>query len=348
VGAGASGAIVAGELSKTGAKVLAVESGGADTAPTISNPSIWFYNVGGPLDWKLPIAPVPQLNNRKFNMALGHVLGGGSSINALVWSRGMERDYDAWERSGAKAWGFKDVLPTYKAQEDWEGGANKWRGAGGPVHIRKPGDPHPTAPAFIEAARQMGFPVIDDANGPMRAGAGYINMNIAADGTRVSSSRAFLRQNLDRPNLTLLLNTNVTKVVFDGDRARGVEIVTADGTRNVRATGEVILSAGTIHSARLLMLSGIGDATQLRKLGIKPVANLRGVGQNLQGSCHSVRCRLSIQGEDAGPSRGQQRCRGSSLPVERRRQPFDRYKPGAGAASDRDAGRGCPFRRAPE
>src|SRR6266481_5697485 len=231
VGAGASGAIIAAELSKTGAKVLIVESGGADTAPTISNPSIWFYNVGGPLDWKLPIAPVPQLNNRKFNMALGHVLGGGSSINALVWSRGMERDYDAWERGGAKGWGFKDVLPTYKAQEDWEGGANEWRGAGGPVHIRKPGDPHPTAPAFIEAARQMGFPVIDDVTGPMRAGAGYINMNIAADGTRVSSSRAFLRPNLDRPNLTLLLNTDVTKVIFDGDRASGVEIVAADGAR---------------------------------------------------------------------------------------------------------------------
>jgi choline dehydrogenase len=282
VGAGASGAIVAGELSKTGAKVLVVESGGADTGPTISNPSIWFYNIGGPLDWKLPIAPVSQLNNRKFNMALGHVLGGGSSINALVWSRGMERDYDAWERSGAKGWGFKEVLRTYKAQEDWEGGANEWRGVGGPVHIRKPGDPHPTAPAFLEAARQMGFPAIDDANGPMRAGAGYINMNIAADGTRVSSSRAFLRPNLDRPNLTLLLNTNVTKITFDGDRATGVEIVAADGTRNVRATREVILAAGTIHSARLLMLSGIGDAKQLRKLGIKPVANLRGVGQNLQ------------------------------------------------------------------
>lgn len=282
VGSGASGAIVAGELSKTGAKVLVVESGGADTAPTISNPSIWFYNIGGPLDWKLPIAPVSQLNNRKFNMALGHVLGGGSSINALVWSRGMERDYEAWERSGAKGWGFKDVLRTYKAQEDWEGGANEWRGVGGPVHIRKPGDPHPTAPAFIEAARQMGFPVIDDANGPMRGGASYINMNIAPDGTRVSSSRAFLRPNLDRPNLTLLLNTNVAKVVFDGDRATGVEIVAADGTTNVRATREVILAAGTIHSARLLMLSGIGDAEQLRKLGIKPVANLRSVGQNLQ------------------------------------------------------------------
>jgi choline dehydrogenase len=282
VGAGASGSIVAGELSKTGSKVLVVESGGPDTAPTISNPSIWFYNVGGPLDWKIPIAPMPQLNNRKFNMALGHVLGGGSSINALVWSRGMEHDFDAWERSGAKGWGFKDVLPTYKAQEDWEGGANQWRGAGGPVHIRKPGDPHPTAPAFIEAARQMGFPVIDDANGPMRAGAGYINMNIAAEGTRVSSSRAFLRPNLGRPNLTLLLNTNVTKVAFNGDRASGVELITGDGAKSVKATREVILAVGTIHGAKLLMLSGVGDVTQLRKLGIKSVVNLRGVGQNLQ------------------------------------------------------------------
>jgi choline dehydrogenase len=282
VGAGASGSIVASELSKTGATVLVVESGGPDNSPTISNPSIWFYNLGSPMNWNLPIAPVPQLNNRKFNMALGRVLGGGSSINALVWSRGMERDFDAWERGGAKGWGFKDVLPMYKAQEDWEGGANEWRGAGGPVHIRKPGDPHPTAPAFIEAAHQMGFPLNDDANGPMRPGAGYINMNITADGTRVSSARAFLRPNLDRANLTLLLKADVTKVVISGDRATGVELVNADGTRTIKASREVILSAGTIHTAKLLMLSGVGDAAQLRKLGIKPVANLRGVGQNLQ------------------------------------------------------------------
>lgn len=282
VGAGASGSIIAGELSKTGAKVLLVESGGADTAPTVGNPSVWFYNVGGPLDWTLPIKPVPQLNNRKFNMALGHVLGGGSSINAMVWSRGLERDYETWEQHGAKGWGFKDVLPTYKAQEDWEGGANDWRGAGGPVHIRKPGDPHPTAPAFLEAARQMGFPVIDDPNGPMRAGAAYINMNIAADGSRVSSARAFLRPNLDRPNLTLLLNADVTKIVFEGDRATGVQLVAGDGAKSVKASREVIVAAGTIHSAKLLMLSGIGDAADLRKLAIKPVANLRGVGQNLQ------------------------------------------------------------------
>jgi choline dehydrogenase len=211
VGGGASGSIIAGELSRTGADVLIVESGGADTGPTISNPSMWFYNVGGPLDWKLPIAPVPQLNNRKFNMALRHVLGGGSSINAMVWTRGMEHDYDTWESIGAKGWAFNDVLPMFKAQEDWEGGANHWRGVGGAVHVRKPGDPHPTAPAFLGAARQTGWPIVDDVNGPMRAGAGYINMNIAADGSRVSSARAFLRPNLGRSNLTLLLNTNAPK-----------------------------------------------------------------------------------------------------------------------------------------
>jgi choline dehydrogenase len=282
VGAGASGCVVAGELSKTGADVLLVESGGTDDGPTISNPSIWFHNVGTALDWDLPIAPVPQLNDRKFNMALGRVVGGGSSINAMDWSRGMDRDYDAWERNGASGWGFKDVLPMFKLQEDWEGGANEWRGVGGPIHIRKPGEPHPTAPAFLEAARQMGFPMIDDVNGPMRPGAGYINMNIAADGTRVSAARAFLRPNLGRSNLTLLPNTSATKLVFEGDRATGVRIMTAQSERSVRAAREIILTAGSIHSAHLLMLSGIGNADELKKLGIAPVVNLPGVGQNLQ------------------------------------------------------------------
>src|ERR1700704_5671139 len=281
IGSGASGAIIAGELSKTGAEVLVLEAGGEDAGATISNPSIWFYNVGSPLDWALPIVPVPQLNNRRFNMALGRVLGGGSSVNAMVWTRGTERDYDSWERHGATGWAFKDVLPTFKAQEDWEGGANEWRGVGGPVHIRTPGDPHPTAPAFLEAARQMGFPIIDDMNGPMRAGAGYINMNIAADGSRASSARAFLRPNLGRPNLALLLSTHATRICFDGDRASGVEIVSGQVARTVEATREVILAAGTIHSAKLLMLSGVGDAAELRKWGIVAVANLRGVGKNL-------------------------------------------------------------------
>jgi choline dehydrogenase len=171
----------------------------------------------------------------------------------------------------------------FKAQEDWDRGANEWRGSGGPIHIRRPGHPHPTAPAFLEAAKQMGFPLLDDVNGPGRAGAGYINMNIAVDGSRVSAARAFLRPNLDRKNLKLLVETNVTKIVFEGDQAVGVRLMGSDkAERTVRARKEVISCAGTIHGAKLLMLSGIGNADELKQFGITAVANLRGVGQNLQ------------------------------------------------------------------
>jgi choline dehydrogenase len=282
VGAGAAGSVLAAELSASGAQLLVIESGGADDAPTIMNPSIWFYNVGGPLDYHLPITPLPQLNNRNFNMALGHVLGGGSSINAMVWTRGMQRDFDGWAKNGAQGWAFADVLPVFKKQEDWEGGANEWRGSGGPIHIRRPRDPHPIAPAFIEAAREMGMPILDDLNGPMRPGAGYINMNIAADGTRVSAVRAFLRPALSRPNLTLLLNINVVKLNFKGTRCVGVKIMTSGEVKDVAADKEVILAAGAIHSPKLLMLSGVGEGKALRSLGIDLVENLPGVGQNLQ------------------------------------------------------------------
>jgi choline dehydrogenase len=282
VGAGAAGSVLAAELSVSGAQVLVIESGGPDDAPTIMNPSIWFYNVAGPLDYHLPIVPSPRLNNRKFNMALGHVLGGGTSINAMVWMRGMQRDYDGWAKNGAKGWAFADVLPVFKSQEDWEGGANEWRGSGGPIHIRRPKDPHPTAPAFIDAAREMGMPILDDVNGPMRPGAGYINMNIAADGTRVSAVRAFLRPALSRPNLTLLLNTNVVKLNFQGTRCVGVKLVTGGAAKNIVADKEVILTAGSINSPKLLMLSGVGEAKALRSLEIDVVANMPGVGENLQ------------------------------------------------------------------
>jgi choline dehydrogenase len=282
VGAGAAGSVLAAELSASGAGVLVVESGGPDDAPTIANPSIWFYNVGGALDYHLPVKPSPRLNNRPFNMALGHVLGGGSSINAMVWTRGMQRDYDGWANNGAQGWAFADVLPVFKAQEDWEGGANAWRGAGGPIHIRRPKDPHPTAPAFLDAARQMGMPMLDDVNGPMVPGAGYINMNIAADGTRVSAARAFLHPALSRPNLTLLLKTRVVKLNFEGTHCVGVTIDTDGAVRDIRADKEVILAAGAIGSPKLLMLSGVGDAKALRRLGIDVVENLPGVGENLQ------------------------------------------------------------------
>ena len=282
VGAGAAGSIVAAELAKSGAQVLVVESGPNDDAPTILKPSIWFYNVGGALDYKLAITPVPQLNNRKFNMALGHVLGGGSSINAMVWARGLPRDYDGWAQNGAKGWASKDLLPVFKAQEDWEGGASEWRGVGGPVHIRRPHNPHPTAPAFLAAAKQMGYPVHEDFNGPRLPGAAYVNQNIAADGSRVSAARAFLRPELGRSNLTLLLNSNVLKVNFTAKRATGVRVLVDGAPQDIAADKEVILSAGGVQSAKLLMLSGVGDAAALRDKGIEVVENLLGVGKNLQ------------------------------------------------------------------
>jgi choline dehydrogenase-like flavoprotein len=282
VGAGAAGSVLAAELSASGAQVLVIESGGPDDAPTIANPSIWFYNVGGPLDYHLPVVPSLRLNHRKFNMALGHVLGGGTSINAMVWMRGTQADYDGWAENGAKGWAFADVLPVFKSQEDWEGGANAWRGTGGPIHIRRPKDPHPTAPAFLDAARQMGLPILDDVNGPVRPGAGYINMNIASDGTRVSAVRAFLRPALSRPNLTLLLNTQVVKLNFEGTRCVGVKLNTNGVVKDITADKEVILTAGTINSPKLLMLSGVGEAKALHSFGINIVENLPGVGENLQ------------------------------------------------------------------
>src|SRR6202162_537044 len=245
VGTGAAGSVLAADLSASGAQCLVIESGGPDDAPTIANPSIWFYNVGGPLDYHLPVTPAPQLNNRAFNIDLGHVLGRGSSTHAMAWTRGMQRDYDGWAKNGAKSWAFADVLPVFKSQEDWEGGANAWRGAGGPIQIRRPKDPHPTAPAFIDAAREMGMPILDDVNGPMVPGAGYINMNIAGDGTRVSAVSAFLCPALSSPNLTLLLNANVVKINFKGTRCVGIKLVKGSETKDITVDKEVILTAGS-------------------------------------------------------------------------------------------------------
>src|SRR5579862_3124198 len=282
VGAGAAGSVLAAELSASGSQVLVIESGGPDDAPTIANPSIWFYNVAGPLDYHLPIVPSPRLNDRSFNMALGHVLGGGSSINAMVWTRGMQRDYDGWAKNGATGWSFADVLPVFKSQEDWEGGANAWRGSGGPIHLRRPKNPHPAAPAFLDAAREMGMPIHDDMNGPVLPGAGYINMNIASDGTRVSAASAFLHPALSRSNLTLFINTQVLKLNFKGTRCVGVTVARDGAVSDIAADTEVILTAGAINSPKLLMLSGLGDAKALRGLGIDVVENLPGIGANLQ------------------------------------------------------------------
>lgn len=282
VGAGAAGCIVAARLADAGAEVLLVESGGSDDSPQVTTPGLWFTNIGGPRDWKLRSAPSPYVNNRAVPVAMGHVLGGGTSINAMLWVRGLAQDYDDWARQGCDGWGFSDVLPVFKEIEDWERGANQWRGAGGPLHVCTPHAPHPTAVAFIDAARQMDIPILDDLNGPMREGAGYVNMSINRDGSRASAARAFLRPALGHPNLTLLLGTDAVRLLFKGNRCTGVALHGAHGMRNITARRETIVTAGGIASAKLLLLSGIGDANDARRVGIDPVVDLKGVGRNFQ------------------------------------------------------------------
>ena len=282
VGAGAAGCLIAARLAEAGAGVLLVESGGGDDLAAVTTPGLWFTNIGGPLDWNFTAEPSPDVANRRVPMAMGHVLGGGTSINAMLWVRGLASDFDGWAARGCEGWSFADVLPIYKSLEDWEGGANAWRGAGGPMSITTAKTPHPTASAFIEAARQMGIPILEDVNGPMREGAGYVNMTITRQGVRASAARAYLRPMLGRPNLTLLLGTDATLLQFAGARCKGVTLHQNGALREVIATKEVIVAAGGMFSAKLLMLSGIGDAEDVRRLGIRPVVNLKGVGLNFQ------------------------------------------------------------------
>ncbi len=282
VGAGAAGCILAAKLSQAGHEVLLVEAGGADTSPQVTTPGLWFTNIGGPLDWNIKARPSRFVNGRSVPVATGHVLGGGTSINAMLWVRGLAQDFDDWAYNGCDGWDFDSVLPVYKALEDWEGGANAWRGAGGPVHVRTSASPHVTAKAFIEAAGQMGVPILEDVNAPMREGAGYVNMSINKDGSRASAARAFLRPALDAPNLTLLLDSQAAQLLVQGTRCTGVKIRTGETVREVAANKEVIVTAGGMASAKLLMLSGIGRAEDLRALGLTPVVDLPGVGENFQ------------------------------------------------------------------
>ena len=282
VGAGAAGCIIAARLAEAGADVLLVESGGTDELPQVATPGIWFTNIGGPLDWKFKAQPAAAVAGRRVPMAMGRVLGGGTSINALLWVRGLASDFDSWAAQGCDGWAFSDILPVYRSLEDWEGGANQWRGAGGPLSVITAKSPHPTAPAFIEAARQMGVPVLDDMNGPMREGAGYVNMTITRQGTRASASRAYLRPQLARTNLTLLLETDVTRLRIERGRCTGVTLQLGNATQEMKAAKEVILCGGGMFSAKLLMLSGIGDAAELRRAGVTPIVHLRGVGRNFQ------------------------------------------------------------------
>jgi choline dehydrogenase len=301
VGAGAAGCIIAAELAKAGADVLLLEAGGDDQLPEVQTPGIWFTNIGTSRDWRFAAAPSPDVDNRRIPIAMGRVLGGGTSINALLWVRGLASDFDAWRDTGCPGWGFADILPLYKRMEDWQGGANEWRGVGGPVPVRTVSTPHPTAQAFIAGCKGLGIPILEDVNGPMRAGAGYVNMTVTSDGYRASASRCFLRPELGRHNLTLLLDTPVAHLLFRGTRCRGVRLPGGKIPKNIACTRAVIVTSGGLGSAKLLMLSGVGDAANLQALGIDPVVDLRAVGDNFQD--HPLLCGVVFKYRGAMPPR---------------------------------------------
>jgi choline dehydrogenase len=286
-GSGSSGSVVARRLAEiTTASVLLIEAGGWDDVPAVEDAARWHENLGSDRDWAFPTRANPHLNGRALVCSMGKVLGGSSSINLMVWSRGHRNDWDGFaEAAGDPAWSYASVLGIYRRIEDWQGEPDVTRrGSGGEVFVQPAPNPNPIATAMVEAASSIGIPAFADQNGAMMeadAGAALSNVRIR-DGKRRSVFRSYVYPWMDRSNLTVLTGTLVTKVLFDGRRATGVEVVRDGKVEHFQAGSEVVLSLGAIQTPKVLMQSGIGDTEQLRSLGIGVVQHLPGVGANLQ------------------------------------------------------------------
>lgn len=282
VGAGSAGCVVARRVvDHTDATVLVLEAGGTDEgAASIANPPQWLENLGSQYDWAYTYAPSAQLDGRSLPLPRGKVLGGSGSINAMLWARGHRSVYDTWSQAGNTGWDFDSILPLFKRSEDWEDGANCFRGAGGPMRIERAKDLGPVATAFIAAGRACGMPHLDDLNAPRPEGVGVQNLN-TQDGVRCSPSSAFLRPAMGKESLTVLTGAQAVKLRLSGTRCVGLDILVDGKLHSVSASREVILCAGAIDTPRLLMLSGIGSYNELKSLGIEPVVDLPGVGRNL-------------------------------------------------------------------
>src|SRR6476660_8331931 len=284
VGAGSAGCVLAARLTEDpDVSVLLLEAGGPDTAPELHIPAMFPVVFKSSLDWDLLGEPEPGLGGRRLYLPRGRVIGGSSSINAMIYLRGHRADFDEWAASGCTGWSYDEVLPYFKRSEDNERGESEFHGAGGPLAVSDSRSLCPLVDAQLEAAVEAGYELIDDLCVDRPEGVARWQLT-QRNGMRCSAADAFLHPAEDRPNLEVNSGVFVERLVFEGERAVGVELA-RDGVREtVQAEREVILSAGSYQSPVLLMLSGIGPAEELELFGI-PVRRELPVGRNLQDHC---------------------------------------------------------------
>ncbi|MCK5930665.1 MAG: choline dehydrogenase [Fulvimarina manganoxydans] len=286
VGSGSAGSALAARLSEDGKhSVLVLEYGGTDMGPFIQMPAALSYPMNMKrYDWGFASEPEPHLGGRRLATPRGKVVGGSSSINGMVYVRGHARDFDHWAETGATGWSFADVLPYFKRMETWHdgghGGDPTWRGTDGPLHVTRGPRKNPLFHAFVEAGRQAGFETTGDYNGEKQEGFGPMEQTVWK-GRRWSTANAYLKPALKREKVDLY-RCLARRVVIENGRAVGVEVERGGKTEIVRARREVILSASSINTPKMLMLSGIGPAAHLAEHGIEVVADRPGVGGNLQ------------------------------------------------------------------
>ncbi|WP_439139879.1 choline dehydrogenase, partial [Roseicyclus sp.] len=280
VGAGSAGCAIAYRLAEAGKSVIVVEHGGTDWGPFINMPAALSYPMGmSRYDWGYETEPEPHMNGRVMACPRGKVLGGSSSINGMIYVRGHARDYDTWAEMGADGWSYADVLPYFKRAESWHGDAGDpaFRGASGPLHITRGPRKNPLFDAFIQAGANAGYGATDDYNGQRQEGFGAFEMTVW-QGERWSAAKAYLRPALKTGRCSVARGL-VEKIEITDGRATGVRLV---GGQVIAARAEVILSAGSINSPKILMQSGIGPARHLAEHGIPVIADRAGVGANLQ------------------------------------------------------------------